>query len=355
MKKNIKKKYRSHFARLKFVILHLLQLQKTEVKKRLSLFDNKVQVIKYYTHNEIDKERWNRCINDSAAATVFVDFDFLCIADPEWGTLVKGDYEAVMPLPHRSKFGISYVFSPPFYFRLGVFSPTPPTPQDVADFVRHIPSHFAQVDLNLNESNSDELLRNKTIFQISHQLRLDEPYEVLLKNFSRSHKHNIKVAAKFEPVLDKEIQVKDVIDLFRNNRGRDRNIRISDADYGCFLKMTDFMHQKGLSENWGVRDEEGHLLAGACFLHDHDHLWFWFSGRDESRSERRAMFYLLDRYIEAHAGSGLAFGMSGSRNKNVADLYRGFGAERYTYPMLNYCNNPWLALPIRLYKLLKNL
>ena len=311
-------------------------------------------MIKYYTHNEINRECWNHCIDGSVASTVFVDYDFLCIADPEWGALIKGDYEAVMPLPHRSKFGISYVFSPPFYFRLGVFSPTPLTPYEVADFVRHIPTKFAQVDLNLNEGNSDELFRNKTLSQISHQLKLDESYETLFKNFSRSHKHNIKVAAKFNPLLDKEIKVKDVIALFRNNRGRDRHIRISDADYDCFLKMTDFMYQKGLLENWGIRDEEGNLLAGACFLRDHNHLWFWFSGRDESRSESRAMFYLLDRYIEAHAESGLVFGMSGSRNKNVADLYRGFGAERYTYPMLNYCNNPLLALPIRLYKFFKN-
>ena len=326
------------------------------MEKQLFILRKRAQVIKYYTHNEIDKERWNRCISYAANATVFVDFDFLCIADPGWGALIRGDYEAVMPLPHRSKFGISYVFSPPFYFRLGVFSPTLITLQEVADFVQHIPSQFAQVDLNLNESNSDELFQKKTIVQISHHLTLDEPYETLYKNFSRSHKHNIKVASKFNLLLDKDIKVEDVIALFRNNRGRDRHIRnsISDADYNCFLKMTDFMYKQGLLENWGIRDEEGHLLAGACFLHDHSYLWFWFSGRDETHSESRAMFYLLDRYIEAHASSGLIFGMSGSRNKNVADLYRGFGAERYTYPMLNYCNNPLLALPIRLYKFFKN-
>jgi hypothetical protein len=118
--------------------------------------------------------------------------------------------------------------------------------------------------------------------------------------------------------------------------------------------MTDFMHRKGLLENWGIRDEEGHLLAGACFLHDFDHLWFWFSGRDESRSDRRAMFYLMARYIETHACSGLIFGMSGSKNENVSQLYRGFGAERYTYPALSFCNNTLLALPIRLYKFFKN-
>lgn len=311
-------------------------------------------MIRFYQHDEVDKTKWNRCVETSEAATVFVDFDFLCIADPEWGALIRGDYEAVMPLPHRSKFGVSYIFSPPFYFRLGVFSPTPLTPADINEFVCHIPARFVQVDLNLNESNSDELFKKKTVFQVSHQLKLDEPYEVLYKNFSRSHKHNIKVAGSFQPVVDKDIRVEDVISLFRSNRGRDRHIRISNADYETFLRMTDFMHRKGLLENWGIRDEEGHLLAGACFLHDFDHLWFWFSGRDESRSDRRAMFYLMARYIETHACSGLFFGMSGSKNENVSQLYRGFGAERYTYPALSFCNNTLLALPIRLYKFFKN-
>ena len=317
-----------------------------------TLFGKKV--IRFYQHDEVDKTKWKRCVETSEAATVFVDFDFLCLADPEWGALIKGDYEAVMPLPHRSKFGVSYIFSPPFYFRLGVFSPTPLTPADVNEFVRHIPARFVQVDLNLNEGNSDELFKKKTVFQVSHQLKLDEPYETLRKNFSRSHKHNIKVAGNFQPAVDKNIRVEDVISLFRSNRGRDRHIRISDADYATFLKMTDFMHRKGLLENWGVRDEEGRLLAGACFLRDFEHLWFWFSGRDESRSDRRAMFYLMDRYIEAHAGSGLVFGMSGSKNENVSQLYRGFGAERYTYPALNFCNNTLLALPVKFYKFLRN-
>ena len=317
-----------------------------------TLFGKKV--IRFYQHDEVDKQKWNRCVEASAAATVFVDFDFLCLADPDWGALIKGDYEAVMPLPHRSKFGVSYIFSPPFYFRLGVFSATPPTPADVNEFVHHIPARFVQVDLNLNESNSDELFRKKTIFQVSHQLKLDAPYEVLYKGFSRSHKHNIKVAGTFQPVLDKDIRVDEVIALFRSNRGRDRRIRISDADYETFRKMTDFMYRKGLLDNWGIRDEEGRLLAGACFLRDHDHLWFWFSGRDEAHPERRAMFYLMDRYIAAHADSGLIFGMSGSKNENVSQLYRGFGAERYTYPALNFCNNPLLALPVKLYKLLRN-
>lgn len=311
-------------------------------------------MIKYYTHNEIDREKWNRCANGSAAATVFVDFDLLCIAVPEWGALIKGDYEAVMPLPHRSKFGISYVFSPPFYVRLGVFSPAPLTPQDIADFVRHIPSRFAQVDLNLNEHNPDDCIKSKTTFQVSHTLELNAPYETLFENYGKRHKRNIRTAAKFNPVLDKHIRAEEVTALFRANRGRAWQVPISDADYNCFLKMADLLEKKGLLENWGVRDEEGNLLAGACFLHDYNRLWFWFSGRDVNRPERRAMFYLIDRYIEAHADSGMQFVMSGSRNEEVARLYRDFGAVRQTYPMLNFCNNPLLALPIRLYKFFKN-
>lgn len=353
LKKNIKKKYGVLFVHLKFVILQLFDKRKCDQIQEDSHPKKQVQLIKYYTHNEINKEKWNRCITESTAATVFADYDFLYLADSEWGALIKGDYEMVMPLPHRSKFGISYVFSPPFYFRLGVFSTVPPSPADIHDFVKNIPSRFVQVDLNLNESNSDELLGSKTIFQVSHQLILDEPYEVLHSKFSRSHRHNIKVAAGFEPVLDKNIRVEDVITLFRSNRGRDRNIRISDSDYAIFLEMTKFMYQRGLLENWGIRDEEGHLLAGACFLHDFNHLWFWFSGRDESYAKRRAMFYLLDRYIEANAGSGLILGMSGSKNDNVSQLYRGYGAERYTYPMLNFCNNSIFAIPIKAYKFLK--
>ena len=46
---------------------------------------------------------------------------------------------------------------------------------------------------------------------------------------------------------------------------------------------------------------------------------------------------------------------NGSRTESVARFYAGFGAERYTYPALNFCNNPLLALPVKFYKFLRNI
>ncbi len=312
-------------------------------------------MIYFYKHSEINKEKWNRCVKQSVASTIFVDFDFLEIACPEWCALVRDDYDAVMPLPWRSKCGIDYVYSPAFYFRLGIFSPSTLSADQVAEFVAHIPSRFVQVDLNLNERNSDSQIRGKVDSQISHELNLNASYETLFQQFSRSHKHNIKVARKALLVLDRSICVEDVISLFRNNRGKDKHIKISDLDYGFFLQMTEFAAHRDLLECWGVRDTDGFLLAGACFLRDEKHLWFWFSGRDESRSESRAMFFLLDEYIRTHSASPFVLGLSGSKNENVSQLYRGFGAQRYTYPMLHFSNNAIAALPVRIYKFLKEI
>lgn len=309
-------------------------------------------MVVFYKHSEIDETKWDRCISSSTQSVVFARYRFLSIATPEWGALVEGDYEAVMPLPIRRKCGITYVCTPCFYARLGIFSSQTLTASDVQRFLAAIPHHFCKVDITGTPSMLD-LLPDKAV-RYSHQLSLNSDYATLFQSYATNHKRNVKAARKFQLTLDKRIPVEDIISLFKNNRGKDKMINIKPIDYGFFLEMTKHALSLQILENWGVRDERGDLLAAGCFLRDGNRIWFWFSGRDEQQHPKRAMFFLIDAYIQTYAAQPLILDFNGSMNENVARFYHGFGSHRYAYPVLSLTPNRWLQPLVKLYQKIHN-
>ena len=307
------------------------------------------KVIKFYKHSEINRESWNECIRSAQLSTIFVEFDFLSIANPSWDALVDDDYQAVMPLPWRSRCGFRYIYSPFFLMRLGIFSAKGITAEKVAEFVQAIPCKFVQTELVLNEFNPADALRADISEMVTHRLRLHLPYPQLSEMYTTNHKRNVKAAQKFALTIDTDIPAEETIALFRNNRGRDKNIKMKDVDYGFFLRMAQYAREHGLLDSWGVRDDAGKLIAGACFLHDNNRIYFWFSGRNEQCAEKKAMFFLMDEYIHRHANQPYILDFCGSKDENVARFYHGFGGERSTYPHIT-CRNALLTPLIKLYK-----
>lgn len=310
-------------------------------------------MIKFYRHSNVDKEKWNRCIAASPSPTFFADYDFLSVANPEWAALIEDDYVAVMPLPWRKKRGLKYIYNPFFYSRLGIFSSQAVTAAQTAAFVAAIPRSFVSAEVNLNEFTPVDALPGKWTCQVSHRLPLNGTYEAISQHFASNHKRNIKAARSCNPLLTTDVAIGDIITLFRNNRGKDRHIRMKDVDYGYFERMCEYAAARGLLEVWGARNADGVLLAGMVFLRDHNRLWFWFSGRDERYADQKAMFFLMDEYIQQHADSQYVLDFNGSKNENVARFYAGFGGEKYTFPALSIILNPLLKPVLKIYRKIK--
>ena len=78
-------------------------------------------MIRYLTHNQIDKQRWDDCIEKSPDGIVYAWSWYLDVVHPSWEALVEDDYEAVMPLTGNKKFGVNYLFQPFFTQKFGTF------------------------------------------------------------------------------------------------------------------------------------------------------------------------------------------------------------------------------------------
>ena len=63
----------------------------------------------YLSLDKIDEVKYNECIESAANSRIYAYSWYLDIVADNWDVLVLNDYEALMPLPWRSKFFIKYI------------------------------------------------------------------------------------------------------------------------------------------------------------------------------------------------------------------------------------------------------
>ncbi len=80
--------------------------------------------IRYLTYQQIDKTKWDACIDNAENGLVYAYSFYLDAMAKNWDGLVLNEYEAVMPLTWNKKYSIHYLYQPPFTACLGVFGKT---------------------------------------------------------------------------------------------------------------------------------------------------------------------------------------------------------------------------------------
>ena len=63
-------------------------------------------MIQYIAYNNLDYEKWDKCIIGSVNGSVYAKSWYLDIVCEQWDALVLNDYEAVMPLPKKVGYNI---------------------------------------------------------------------------------------------------------------------------------------------------------------------------------------------------------------------------------------------------------
>src|SRR5436190_22577275 len=80
--------------------------------------------IQYLVNTGIEKTKWDRCMDNAVNGLVYGYSFYLDAMADNWDALVMGDYEAVMPLTWKKKYGIHYLCQPFLTPQLGIFSST---------------------------------------------------------------------------------------------------------------------------------------------------------------------------------------------------------------------------------------
>ena len=285
-------------------------------------------MIRYLTHNQIDKQRWDECIAQSPDGLVYAWSWYLDVVHPDWESLVEDDYEAVMPLTGGKKYGINYLFQPFFTQKFGVFSKNEASKEKIEQFLKSIPEKFKFAEFRIDKSYNTENHRNI-------ELSLNQDYSALATNYNSNTKRNLAKAQKQGLSIVENAEPSAIIDLFRNNRGRDIK-HWGDKEYNRLLNLVEAAKSHDACLVLGAQNTDNQIIAGAFFMISHNKIVFLFSGADESNKENHGLTFLLDYVIEKYSGTQNILDLEGSDNDGLARFYKGFGGEEKYYSELKF-------------------
>ncbi|MBO9201378.1 MULTISPECIES: GNAT family N-acetyltransferase [Niastella] len=290
--------------------------------------------LQYLRRKQVDTVKWDQCIDKAPNGLIYACSFYLDHLVPNWDALVLGDYEAVMPLPWRKKFGVRYLYHPAFTQQLGVFSQTGLNDGLVAMFMDRLSAHFPYAEMLLNYAHPAKGMSQRSNYVLS----LQEPYEQIRARYKNDLVKNLKRANRFPLSYSDEVDQQLVLETYKEFYGS-RTPHVRGEDYTRFEKLCTFL-SKGSTVVRAVK-EEGRLLSAILLLRHNNRMYLLASVTWPAGRSREANHFLLDRVLHEFAGINLVLDFEGSDLPGVAHFYKNFGGIDQPYFFYRYNKLPW--------------
>jgi len=279
--------------------------------------------IKLFQNTEIDRKRWDKCIKQSNNQLSYAYTWYLDIVSPSWEALISENYEYVMPLPSKRKYGIPYLVQPILTQQLGVFSKEVINEDIINEFIKLLPS--LSYELNLNDQN----IHSNAVAYPNYILNLNFTYQQISSQYTKNTHRNIDKSSKLDLKIKKNIPLEDFILFYYSV-----NKNFESPQQSIIEKLID----KGLIEKsmtlFGVYNNEKSLIAGLCILLSNHRLTYLLPISSAEGKSSSAMFFLIDKIIQNNAEKEIIFDFEGSSIEGIARFYKGFGAKNKPYYIL---------------------
>jgi hypothetical protein len=288
-------------------------------------------MIRLLKRNQIDEEKYNQCISNSLQSRISAYSWYLDIVADDWSVLILNDYEAVMPLPIREKYKITYVYPPFWLLELGVFSRVENCSID--DFITALFKNFNFVELRLNLDNQTDTFDSKKHLKSMQLLSLSNSYKSISSNYNRNRKRELK-KAESEGLIEKWNDSPDkLIALFKKNVG-ERVAKLKEKEYQTLLKLLEICIEKNVGEVLSIYDKDENLVGSTFFLKHQHTVTNLVSTTDFNNRNNGVNTFFNDRAIYKYQKEFDVFHFGGSSLENIANYYKSFGAETKNYFLL---------------------
>ena len=293
------------------------------------------QSIQYLTRSQLDASKWDDCIRCAGNGLIYAYSFYLDGMAGDWDALVLQDYEAVMPLPWRKKWGITYLFQPPLTAQLGIFG-NGLTADAVSRFLQAVPKKFRYWDFSLNHRNLFAATGFPLHERMNYVLPLQQAYENLYKGYRENIRRNIKKSRDLGCAVARDVSLDAIKELTRFQPAP-----LPQQDFELFKALFEELQAKGMATTYGIRSKTGELLSSAAFLFSHNRAYYILVGNHPNGRTLGASHALIDAFIHDHAGKDLLLDFEGSDARNLAFFYASFGAREEKYAAIRLNRLPW--------------
>ena len=308
-------------------------------------YSNKqIVLLKLLKHKDIDKAKWDDCISNAANGRIYALSWYLDIMCPTWSAIVTEDYQFIMPLPVRKKWGITYIFQPAFTQQLGIFSKENCSEHVVEKFVQEVKRNFNYAEINFNSQNVlDANIPHK--IKKNYLLPLDSTYENLQKGYSGSARRNISKAIKNNILIEESNDCSTLLDLHSE---RYANTVSNKEDLFRLAKLLQKAALNEMAQFFYAKNAAGKFIASSGYLIFKDRIIFLVNGNIKEGLKSGATHLLKNYAIKKFSDQGLMMDFEGSETPSFAGFYEQYGAKNLD--AYSFYKHNELPFPINLFK-----
>ena len=305
--------------------------------------------LNYLTYDQINKTKWDACINNSINKLIYAESFYLDTITDNWDAIVLNDYEAVMPLIWKKKFGIKYLYQPAFFQQGGIFSSKQLQNEILYAFITTASQHFKFGEFTLNFLN-DSLhadgfftlkKRNNFIYQLGNT------YDKIAAAYSTHIKESLKIAEKFQLQYIKSVDYKKAINIYKKLY-KERLPDFKNKDYVNFETICNYylnLNRIIVREVWS--NDGNSILACVVLLKDENRLYNLVSSVFPEGKKMQANYFLYDNIFKEFSVANIIFDFEGSDIPGIAYFYKKWATANQQYPFIKW---NLLPAPIKLIK-----
>ena len=308
-------------------------------------------MIVFKNHKDIDKEKWDKCIQQSQLPLVYALSWFLDIVSPSWNALIieeNTNYIAVFPLTEKKKYGISYLAQPPFCQQLGLFHLNN-KPIEIDSFIELIHAKYRHFDISLNEKNC---IKGTPSTRPNLTLNLHPEYPQLAANYSTNRKRDLRKSQKAGCIIKETEDIEVFIDFFTREKGLDINTLPLDA-YQILSPIYLAGQKSSATKLLFAYNKNMQLISVALFLISDDRIIFLLGTANSEGRSLGVTTSIFDQIIQQNSTKNRVLDFEGSSIEGVAKFYKSLGGKEKKYISLKGNSFFWSTLIPRIAKLIQ--
>lgn len=303
-------------------------------------------IVEHFLHTEIDKPKWDHALQQSHNSMVYANSWYLDAMCPYWEALIIGNYQYIMPLPIKSKFGIKYIYQPFLTAQLGIFSSSSISIAVVDAFFKVLPTiaKYAVYDCNY----ACPLPQKNCIVRQNFILNLNGiTYAQIKKNYNRLATRKINKAINAGLIITEKITTTQILELCITD------IILKQIDYAPHVfndaKIMLFAAQHNATlKTIAAVDNSNNIVASIAYIIYNGRIFSLIAGNILAAKNYGAFYFVLDALLKKYANTNYTFDFEGSDIEGIAFVFKNLGGQ--PQPFFNYKHN---NLPFPLNKIKK--
>ncbi len=283
-------------------------------------------MLEHVSYPDIDKTAYDSCVKASEHFRTYALSWYLDATAQEWDVLVLDDYRAVMPLPRRKKWGLTYVYTPPLVQQLGVFSSFGVTAEQESGFYRTASRKYLLMDYFAHSGS--QAGSSKWIPRTNFILGLDRTYGLLTMGYNKNRRRIIGKGFG-ELRIDQGGDPNLLLSCMQDSVGEDEAGYAPGTEVLATLRRLIDSGNAALNA-WNVFFED-QWVGGLLLLSDPFRITYLFPAATARGRKMQVGSLVLDALVREYQDTGLILDLEGSMIPGVADFYRSFGASEEVY------------------------